>query len=542
MDNMSENITKSEEQELVPEKETVEFTVKDVIRILHNNKKLFLVSSFAACSVLSFVFLFLLTPVYDVNSSIEIRTQQTSSSFSFDAVAMLMGGGGIASDKSIDLDLLKSRTMLDSVVEKNNLRMNVRRKNNTMFAYLWNRVFGELPEDAFVIFNKIPDSMKNGKGGITASEEGYTIEYGGEKAECAWDADCNFKNGVVSLTKVGYFSMPLSYKFEYEPVTKTRERVGKNFAASKSADSDTIIIAFTHESPAMAVKYINDVTEIYIDKKSKWEASDAESKKNYINKMLAELSLGINEKSQRMITFQQQEKTILPEVEVPELLKKQENLKIQIEEFKFKRQILVNTLQNINKNPGKPITVPIDEESVQEALKYHNALLFKNNELTQRVTAEHPLKVAADEEIKESENALKNVIQTSIVQYEKGEKLLNDLLNTITSGQGKIPETLFTFANLKRDVELAEKVYVTLSAKLYESSVSPNVGIVPARVIDAPDPNVLRSFPKVKIFAIVIVLVSAFCGFFAVFAREIFKFLKESLKQQDDDCQKVQGK
>lgn len=525
MDNMIENTENNE----VFEKETIEITVKDVVRILYRNKKLFFVSSGIAFFVLSFVFLFILTPVYDINSTIEIRDQQSSPSFAFDAVAMLMGGG-MTNDKSIDLEFIKSRTMLDSAIERNNLWMNVWRKNNTMFAYIWNRVFGELPEDAFVIFKKIPESIKSGKGEITASEEGYTIKHGGETAECAWDADCNFRNGTVSLTKVGYFSEPLSYKFEYEPVTKARERVGQHFAASKSADSETVIIVFTHESPSMAVKYINDVTEIYIEKKNEWETADAESKKNYINKMLEDLSAGIDEKAQKMISFQQQEKTIMPDVEVPELLKKQETLKIQIEEFKFKRQILSSTLKNIDKNPGKPITVPIEEESVQEALKYHNALLFKNNELTQRVTAEHPLKVAADEEIKESENALKNVIKTSMSQYEKGEKLLNDLLDMITSGQGKIPETLFTFANLKRDVELAEKVYVTLSAKLYESALSPNVGVVPARVIDAPDPNVLRSFPKVKVFAIIIVLFSAISGLISVFTKEIFKSLKESLK------------
>ena len=540
MSDMYENTDKTENNVLI-ERESVEITVKDVVKILHRNKKLFFVSSFAAFAVLSFVFLFLLTPVYDVNSSVEIRSQQSGPSFSFDAISMLMGGG-MTNDKSIDLELLKSRTIMDSVIAENELQMNVRRKNNTMFSYLWNKVFGKLSKDSFVVFKKIPENIKSGKGVITASEEGFVIEHGGEKAECKWDSDCNFKGGIVALEKLGTFSDIVSYKFEYEPLIMARERFGKNFAVSKSAESDTLVLIFTHESPLMSVKILKDVMELYIQKKTEWDESDAKSKKDYITKMLDELSLGIDEKSQKMIAFQQQEKTILPEVEVPELLKKQETLKIQIEEFKFKRQLLANTLKNIDKNPGKPITAPIEEESVQEALKYHNTLIFKNNELTQRVTAEHPLKVAADEEIKESENALKNVIKTSIAQYEKGEKLLNDLLDMITSGQGKIPETLFTFANLKRDVELAEKVYVTLSAKLYESSVSPNVGIVPARVIDAPDPNVLRSFPKVKVFAIIIVMFSAFSGLFMVFVKEILRFLKESLKQEDDDCPKVQEK
>ena len=524
MDNMMENTDKIENK-----KETVEITLKDLVKILCDNKKLFFVSSFVTFSVLSFVFLFLLTPVYDVNSSLEIRSQQTSPSLSFDAISMLMGGG-ISNDKSIDLELLKSRTVLDSVIAKNGLQVNVKRKNNTMFSYIWNRLFGELSEDVFVFFKDIPENIQKEKGLITASEEGYTIEHGGEKAECAWNTDCSFKGGVVSLEKLGTFSFPVSYKFEYEPIIDTRERVAGNLTIKKADDSEMIKLAFTHQSTQMAAKVLSDIIETFIKKKDDWEENDARSKKEYITKMLDELSLGIEEKSQKMIAFQQQEKTILPEVEVPELLKKQETLKIQIEEFKFKRQILADTLKNIDKNPGKPITVPIEEESVQEALKYHNALLFKNNELTQRVTPEHPLKVAADEEIKESEKALKNVIKTSVAQYEKGEKLLNDLLDMITSGQGKIPETLFTFANLKRDVELAEKVYVTLSAKLYESSVSPSVGIVPARIIDAPDPNVLRSFPKVRIFAIIIFVLTVFSGFVAVFTKEVFKSLKESLK------------
>ena len=246
--------------------------------------------------------------------------------------------------------------------------------------------------------------------------------------------------------------------------------------------------------------------------------------------MLEELSLGIQEKAEKMILFQQKEHTIMPELEFPELLKKQETVKVQLEEFKFKRKILENTLKNIEKDSGKPITVPIEEASVQEALKYHNALLFKRNELAQRVTDEHPLRVAADEEIKESENALKNVIKTSITQYDKGEKLLTEFLNLMSDGQEKLPENLITFANLKRDVELAERVYVTLSAKLYESSISPNIGVPPVRVIDAPDPFVTRSFPKSMMVALITLIATLLSGFFVVFAKEFFKSAKEILK------------
>ena len=100
----------------------------------------------------------------------------------------------------------------------------------------------------------------------------------------------------------------------------------------------------------------------------------------------------------------------------------------------------------------------------------------------------------------------------------------------MSDGQEKLPENLLVFANLKRDVELAERVYVTLSAKLYESSISPNIGILPVRVVDFPDPQVLRSFPKSVIFAAITLIATILSGFFVVFAKEFFKSAREILK------------
>ena len=544
MDNIPEHVPEAENTSAVSKNsKRLEITMDDFIQILRTNKKLYCISSFVAFVVVVLVFLFFLTPVYSVDSSIEIRSSQGSTSISpFDMVSQFIGGG-MSNNKSIDLELFKSRTLMDSVIEKNNLRMNIKKKRNTMFFYYWNKYIRGDYDNAFFVFKKIPVSMTDGtKGSVKVSDEGYTIEHGGVKAECLWNSDCVFGNDTVSLEKIGTFSAQSEFRFLYESVISARERVSKallvdNGSGSsgplnlkKGADTEFIKLVFTHESPLMSVKVLGDLISVYIRKKVEWEESDAASKQSYINGILDELSLGIREKAEKMIMFQQKEHTIMPELEFPELLKKQETVKIQIEEFKFKKKILENALKNVEKDPGKPITVPIEEESVQAALKYHNSLIFKRNELAQRVTEEHPIKLAADEEIKESENALKNVIKTSMAQYDKGEKLLNELLNMMSDDQEKLPENLITFANLKRDVELAERVYVTLSAKLYESSISPNIGILPVRIVDAPDPFVLRSFPKSLIFAAITLIVTFLSGFFVVFAKEFFKSAREILK------------
>lgn len=544
MDNAPENTEKTENKEIAVESgRRIEITMDDFIKVVRTNKKLYCITSFSVFVSAVFVFLFFLKPVYDTDSSIEIRSSQGNTSISpFDMVSQFIGGG-ISNSKSIDFELLKSRTLMDAVIAKDNLRMNVEKKRNSMFFYYWSKYIAGDLHSAFFVFRKIPQSMTDGsKGTVKAAEEGYTIEHGGVKAECSWNSDCKFGNDTVSLEKIGKFLSATEYSFVYESIILTRARVSKalfvdNGAASsgplnlkKGGDAEFIKLVFTHESSFMSVRVLEDLISEYIAKKGTWELSDAVSKQGYINKILDELALGIDEKAQKMIVFQHQENTIMPEIEFPEILKKQEAMKVQIDEFKFKRKILESTLKNIDKEPGKPITLPIEEASVQEALKYHNALIFKRNELVQRVTEEHPLKVAAEEEIKESENALKNVIKTGIAQYEKGEKMLTELLNMVTDSQGKLPENLITFANLKRDVELAERVYVTLSAKLYESSISPNIGVAPARVIDAPDPEVLRSFPKTSISAVIILVVTLLSGFFVVFAKEFFKAAREILK------------
>jgi uncharacterized protein involved in exopolysaccharide biosynthesis len=79
-------------------------------------------------------------------------------------------------------------------------------------------------------------------------------------------------------------------------------------------------------------------------------------------------------------------------------------------------------------------------------------------------------------------------------------------------------------------VELAEKVFVTLSAKLYESAIEPNVGIAPVRLIDLPDPFVKRYFPKAKIFAVIIFIITLFSGAVAIFIKEFLKAVLKSIK------------
>ncbi|MGI6394833.1 MAG: GumC family protein [bacterium] len=512
-------------------KEKNEISLKDLYLVLVNNKKLYLISSVLAFGFLVIIFLFFLTPVYEVNASLEIR-QQNTSPLSINPMAAMLMGSVAGNDKSIDYELLKSRRVLDKVIEKNELRMKISKKWNTMFSYFVGLAFKNLPTDSYLYFNKIPDVLKSESGVIDAAEEGFTIYFNGEKTKCLWDKDCSFMGSVVQLGKVGIFSRETSFEFEYEHILDARERVGGWVNIRKADDSEMILLGFVHESPLMGSHILNDLVNVYTDVKYEWEQNDMISKKKYINSTLEELVIDLDEKSNKMILFQQTEKTIMPELEIPELLKKQETLKIQIEEMRFKRKIIAGAMENIGKSLGTPISVPFAFEDLptQEALRSYNELLFKKSTLSQRFTDDHPMFSAIEKEIEANTDSLKKMLGETAEQYDKGIKILNDLLSMISSGQEKIPENLFTYLRLKRDVELAEKVFVTLSAKLYESAIEPNVGIVPVRLIDQPDSFVKRAFPKARVFAIIIFILTVFSGAVVIFIKEFFKAVLKSIK------------
>lgn len=509
---------------------TSEVSLKDVVEVVIKNKKLYFYVSAVTFAALMIAFLFFLTPVYEVDASLEIR-QQNASPLSFNPMSFLMAGN-VMSDNSIDYELLRSRRILDQTIIKNNLQMKISKKRNTMFKYFWEKLLQKEPLDSFIYFSKIPEKIMSDSGDIEASESGYSIIFDGQKSDCVWGADCSFAGETVAVNKIGPIVDIAGFEFEYENIVDARKRVKDAINIQKAEESEMIVLNFTHESPLMGSYILNDIVSAYIKIKNEWENDDINSKKNYINSTLAELSSSLEEKTQKMIVFQQQEKTLMPEVEIPELLKKQEALKIQIEELKFKRELIANAKSNIDKSPGTPITVPFTFEDLatQEALKNHNKLLAKKIEFSQKMTPNHPYILGVEKEIEESTTSLKNMLSDNLGQYDKGIKILEDLSSLISKGQGKLPETLFAFARLKRDVQLAETVFVTLSAKLYESAIQPNVGVVPVRLIDIPDPIVMRSFPKARVFAIIIIILTLFSGILAIFIKESTVSIMKNLK------------
>ena len=201
----------------------------------------------------------------------------------------------------------------------------------------------------------------------------------------------------------------------------------------------------------------------------------------------------------------------------------------------LKISLLNESISGIKESPDSPVIIPMifEDLSFQEALKAHNQLIFSKNELLKNMTPEHPAVAAAQREIEESAGSLEQMLNENINTLKKSRDITRKLLALISNDKKKLPENLLVFAEMKRDIELAEKVFVTLSAKLYQASIDPNTGILPVRIIDTPDSDVPKSSPKTSIFGLLMIFFSLFIGTAAVFVKEFFFLTGEKDDKQN---------
>lgn len=513
--------------------ESFEISIKDIIGIFKKNKKIFFLTSGTFFTLAAIVFLFFLTPMYEVTATAEIRKSESPSIMS-DPMALLLSSAS-GTESSIDIDLLKSRKVLNKVIERLNLQMVAVKNNNNMFMYLLRKLFKIEDTSAHLIFSKFPAELRNGDGEIVAGPKNFKLVHGDNKVECEYSKDCPFGSGLLNVIKVGEILKPADFTFHFEDIYTSRTKLVQSLVVFPSESSSLLNFSFVHQSPEMSANILNHIVTAYVEVKKDWQKEDETVKEEYINTVLDRLQKDLDAKSRKMILFQKEKETLVPEIQVEELIKKQEMLKANIEEMNLKASLLRESVKNIKEKPDTPIIIPMifEDLSFQEALKNHNGLIFTKNELLKNMTAEHPAVLGAQREIEESAGSLELMLNENINTLKKSRDVTARLISMISDDKKELPENLFMFAELKRDIELAEKVFVTLSAKLYQSSIDPNTGILPVRIIDTPDPIVPKSSPKTSIFGLLILFFSLFIGVASVFIKDFFFIVGEKENEKN---------
>ncbi len=500
-----------------------ELKLKLAIDILKKDRLLLLKLFIFIFGILSIIILFV-EPKYPISSSIIV--EEKDNSMSATSITMLMSG---QSQKILnEIEILKSRTLFDNVINELNLTYKIERNNNFFISYLFRVISGKPPFEGSIYAVNIPDKLKETESEIIITDNGYRISNRIETKECQFSLECSYMGGSLILNRLGDISAGTSFSAEYVNIIKRREQLSGDFVFATIGDtkeSNVFQIVYNSSEPMLGVRIIEEFDKKYVDKKLEWNSNDADDQQKFMGKILDDVKKELDAKSQKLAVYQKDNLTVLPDLQFTEIMKRNVEIEKEIAILKLQFEIVskYNDSIDIEKIAPVPAPIVIDDLSVQMTVKAHNELIAKYSTLASNFTENHPLILQSKSDIRQARVGLKELLQKSADNYSKSIAILKKQSDLIFSTIENLPKNLMNIADLQREVLITEKLYAFLAQKIYEARISQTVEIAPIRIMDKPTHLVKKAFPSFSISFSVILILSFIFSIFIFVLYEIFR-------------------
>ena len=149
--------------------------------------------------------------------------------------AMLLGG---QSQKiANEIEIIKSRKVLDTVINELNLQYVVEKKYNFLFGYYLNLILGNKTVQGSLNILKVPEKIQGKDFEIYTDENGFIIEVKGTELHCSFDSECSFLDGILLISKLGDIDNNTGFKIKYRSFIKMREDLSSSLEITPLGDS-----------------------------------------------------------------------------------------------------------------------------------------------------------------------------------------------------------------------------------------------------------------------------------------------------------------
>lgn len=498
-----------------------ELKIKLVFDIIRKDRALF-IKIFFSIFILLFIVTLFLKPKYPISSSIIVEEKDNSMSAS--SITMLMSNQSQKIQNEIEI--FKSRAILDEVIENLNLSYNIKRKNNYFLNYIMKVLSGSPSFEGSLLAESVPDKLKKISSEITVTKTGYNITNSLGEKECLFSTPCECFDGSLILNKLGRITPGTVFEAKYINIVKRRAMLfGKmSFVTiGDTKDSNVFQIVYTTPEPMIGVKIIEEFDKKYIEKKLEWNSDDANNQKKFMGKMLDNVKKELDEKSAKLALYQKENMTVLPDLQFTEIMKRNVEIEKDIAILRLQEEIVNKYNQSIDVDEisALPAPIVIDDASVQMTVKSHNELIAEYNALSNNFTDDHPLVEKTKSDLKLARKNLKDLLKKCSNNYQKSIAILKNQSTLISSTIEDLPKNLMNIADLQREVLITEKLYAFLAQKIYEAQITQTVEIAPIRIMDKPTHLIKKSFPSFSISIVFITFLSIFISLFIFFAIEL---------------------
>jgi len=494
-------------------------TIKDLLSILSQEKRLLLIVFGAVFAVTLFI-TFLIPPSYEVSTTILIeRDDETALMLPSPATLLL---GGIQTTEN-ETELIKSRTVIDALIEKFNLQFPVEQKHDAFIFHLL-RLFRGGPE--FIgspYFAKVHPGMEESEGEILVTSDGYRIENGDAEASCKWSIPCSFAGGEIVMEKIGEIPENERYTFSYRKYVKTRKAVREScdaFPLDESKSPALFRITMETTNTPFAAALLNELVAIFASKKVAWRTESIEITRGFLEKLSSRLKAERDEKVRKLTAFMSEKRTIIPDEQVKALFIQKLELEKQKKEIDIKRSLLSEIRKTIEEGGTHMLPAPMLEEdkAISEVIAAYNTLILQEKKAAEIFFDSHPDLIFLRQQISATRQTIGTMIANTHANIQQVEAVVMEKIAEIDREMSRLPPELSEFAVLKAEGETVEKIYWFLMERLYENEIKKESMKHNTRVIDPADFREEKRFPRISLsilFALALAIIAALGAVFS---------------------------
>ena len=501
--------------------------------------KWFVLSVFL-CLVLAVLYLRYTTPSYEASTSILVKDEKKGGMLSeLSAFSDLGLGGGSVNNVDNEIEVLKSRTLVESTVKKLNLNINLQVEGNVVDR----DIYGSAPINIFFLnktelFDEANIVLKLD----LLSEDTFSLE--NEVIEKAVS-----ENVILSSKKQFRFNEKIPTRMGTLMIGKTafykKNNVGKgksariiispleNVTASfrgrvkvepVSKTSSVVTVSITDPVQKRAEDFLDNMIQIYNENAAEDKNFISENTSKFISERLTLITQELDGVEQDVESFKKTNRLTDIESEAKLFIEGSNEYDKKGVETEIQLNVISSLLDFIKKSTNAdllPTNIITDSGEAGGLITSYNQLVLDRNRILKSATTENPSVVKLDQQI----TSLKANVAASLKRMQSNLQIQNRDLKSqesiLNSKIGKIPVQERQFRVIARQQKVKEELYLYLLQKREETAISLAATEPNARIIDAAKANKIPVSPKKKVIYLAGFLIGLLIPFGIIYGHDL---------------------